>query len=170
MNRKREWVFVEQSNAPPRISNLPEGCWLSLSHSHGAICFALSQQPVGIDIERGDTRKNFSALAKAFMTTDELDMLNLNPQYSNPPRLADMFYRIWCAKEAYYKITPIADQAKLFLKKIAYLDLAEGNNGHHLIAGNIDEYHLALVTTSKPANFRQIVALSFDSPIPILWS
>lgn len=161
---QNEWIFVEQSNSPPKVSNLPADYWLSLSHSHGAICFAISRQAVGIDIERSGHRQNFSALAKVFMNSDELALLHSQQQL-----MADTFYRIWCAKEAFYKITPKADQENLFFKKIAYIELAAGSSGFSLTAGNIDEHYLALVTQSMPANIDQTSALTFQGSIPIRW-
>jgi 4'-phosphopantetheinyl transferase len=157
------WKFVEETNSAPIIQNLPEGHWLSLSHSHGFICFALANQPIGIDIELAKARTNFLALAKAFMSDDELELMN-SKDHSD----ADTFYKIWCAKEAFYKMLTPDEQAGLFLKKINYFDLVKGH--HCLLAnGKIDDCYLALVTKESPGEPIQLKAHTFNGSVPISW-
>ena len=159
-----DWQFVEQSNSAPKINNLPDNYWLSLSHSHGAICLAISNEPVGIDIEQKKNRPNFLSLANAFMNPAEIEQLNANSNSA-----IDTFYKIWCAKEASYKITPASAQINLFLKQIDYFELAEGAHGQNLSQGLIKQCHLALVTHSKPVNINQLSAHTFRSKVPIHW-
>ena len=96
-----EWSFTERINLPPKISNLPSNTYFSLSHSKGLICFAISNSPVGIDIELAETDRDFLELAKIFMNDEELKYLEQNMEIQT-----DIFYRTWCAKEAYYKAIP----------------------------------------------------------------
>ena len=103
-----EWQFIERTNLAPKINNLPENCHFSLSHSHGKICLAISNELIGIDIEHKKMRPNFSSLANAFMNKKEAQLLN-----ESKSRGVDIFYKIWCAKEASYKITPTGLQKKL---------------------------------------------------------
>jgi 4'-phosphopantetheinyl transferase len=161
--KTQTWEFIEKTNSAPIVQNLPEGHWLSLTHSHGVICFSLHNQPIGIDIEQGKVRTNFLALARAFMNDDELELLN-----SNAALMADNFYRVWCAKEAFYKILPPTDQAGLFLKKINYFDLVESRH-YHLAQGKINDIYLALVTQEPPRETIPLRALTFNGSIPILW-
>lgn len=161
--KAHEWEFIEKSNSSPTVKNLPEGYWLSLSHSHGAICFVLHKNPVGIDIEQSKVRTNFSALARVFMNEGELELLN-----SSEPLMADNFYKVWCAKEAFYKMLPPSDQDGLFLKKINYFDLVE-NHHCYLTHGKINDCHLTLVTKEPHRETTQLKALTFNGPIPILW-
>ena len=161
--KPQDWVFVEKTNSPPLIENLPKGYWLSLSHSHGAICFVLHREPIGVDIEQNKIRTNFSALARAFMNEGELELLN-----SNEPFIADNFYKVWCAKEAFYKMTSPVDQECLYLKKIDYFDLAKGRS-NHLIHGHIDGNHLAIVTNAELGNINAVQARTLNGSIPIQW-
>jgi 4'-phosphopantetheinyl transferase len=162
--KPQEWDFVEKTNSPPTIKNLPEGYWLSLSHSNGTICFVLHKNPIGIDIEQRKARTNFSALAKAFMSEDELELLN-----SNETLISDNFYKVWCAKEAFYKMTSPTEQEGMYLKKIDYFGLAKGKK-HHLVHGCIDECHLALVTNVVLENINALQARTFNGSIQIQWA
>jgi 4'-phosphopantetheinyl transferase len=157
------WRFIEKPNSAPIIQNLPDGHWLSLSHSHGVICVALANQPVGIDIEQSKVRTNILALAKAFMSDNELELMNSKDHLDT-----DTFYKIWCAKEAFYKILTPSEQEGLFLKGINYFDLTEGHYCH-LSAGKIDDCHLALVTKELPCEPIPLKAHAFNGSIPISW-
>jgi 4'-phosphopantetheinyl transferase len=159
-----EWQFIEQSNLAPKINNLPENCHFSLSHSHGKICLAISNEPVGIDIEQKKMRSNFSSLANAFMNQKEAQLLN-----ESKSRGADIFYKIWCAKEASYKITPTGLQRKLFLKQIDYFALTKGTHDQNLSQGSIEKCHLALVTHSQSENIKQQLAHTFKGAVQIQW-
>ena len=159
-----EWQFIEQSNLAPKINNLPDNCHFSLSHSHGRICLALSNEPVGIDIEQKKMRPNFSSLANAFMNQKEAQLLD-----SRKSPNVDIFYKIWCAKEASYKITPTCLQQKLFLKQIDYFALTKGTCDQNLSQGLIEQCHLALVTHSKPQNIKKQLAYTFEGAVQIEW-
>jgi 4'-phosphopantetheinyl transferase len=161
--KTQTWQFIEKTNSAPIIQNLPGGHWLSLSHSHGVICFTLANQPIGIDIEQSKARTNFIDLAKAFMNDDELELLN-----SKEHQTTDVFYKIWCAKEAFYKMLPPSDQDDLFLKKINYFDLIESRHCH-LTHGKINDCYLALATKEPPRDTIELKAHTFNGSIPILW-
>lgn len=160
-----EWQFVERSNLAPKIINLPDDYYFSLSHSHGKIGLAISNKPVGIDIEQVKIRPNFSSLAKAFMNHEEIQLLN----EGNQP-VIDTFYKIWCAKEAAYKVTPRAAQKNLFLKNINYFHLIEGFREQNLSQGLIEQCHIALMTQFKPKNIEQLDASTFNEAIKIQWN
>ena len=108
-----EWIFIERPDLPPEISNLPDNIYTSLSHSKGLICFAISGSPVGIDLELADRNRDFLALAKLFMSDEEVQYLAQNKEIE-----ADIFYRTWCAKEAYYKAIPSIKQHDTSYKDI----------------------------------------------------
>lgn len=160
---KQAWEFIEKTNSAPIVQNLPEGHWLSLTHSHGVICFCLHNQPIGIDIEQAKIRPNFLALAKAFMSDDELELLNSKEHLTR-----DTFYRVWCAKEAFYKMLRPTHQEGLFLKKINYFDLVESQHCH-LSQGKINDCYLALVTKEPPRETMPLKALTLNGSMPILW-
>jgi len=159
-----DWQFVEQPNSAPKVDNLPDNCFFSLSHSHGAICLAISNEPVGIDIEQKKMRPNFTSLAKAFMTTEETELLNVSDGTA-----MDTFYKIWCAKEASYKATPARSQQALFLKQINYIALELGSPEKNLSQGSIDHCHLALVTQSKSEEVKSLDANTFNGTVKIKW-
>jgi phosphopantetheinyl transferase len=69
---------------------------LSISHSRDfAVIFLHENHPVGIDIEQ--MNRNFSALEKRYLSTEEFIFVNHRPE------LQCLF---WCAKEAIFKLVP----------------------------------------------------------------
>ncbi len=146
-SRAQLWEFVERSGATPFVANLMPSTHISLSHSGGLICFALSDCPVGIDIEGTRKRRKFSALAEVFMNAAELDSLA-----QDESKQADSFYRIWCAKEACFKALPAAKQATTALRKIDSSALIEGRGEWQLIEGKSEAYRFAAVLKCKPVN------------------
>ena len=77
-----------------------EGIFFNISHSKGRVACAVSDTPVGIDIEKltekSDTDiKNF---AKRYFVENEIALLE-KEEYS-----ALAFYKIWTKKEAYSKM------------------------------------------------------------------
>jgi 4'-phosphopantetheinyl transferase len=79
------------------------GLEFSVSHSGDWGIMALSTTgPVGIDIERHDTTRDFDALARRFFSTEEADALRATPHEAE--RIA-LFYALWTAKEALAKAT-----------------------------------------------------------------
>jgi len=159
-----EWQFFERKNLAPKIINLPDNCYFSLSHSNGKICLAISNEPVGVDIEQVKIRPNFSSLANSFMNYEEIQLLNKSNQ-----SVIDTFYKIWCAKEAAYKVTPRPAQKKLFLKEINYFHLIEDFRLQNLSQGLIEQCHIALITGFKPKNIKQLDASTFDGTVKIQW-
>ena len=155
---KSEWRFIEQSGSPPIISNLPENTYLSLSHSGGFVCFAICSSPIGIDIEVVNQQRKFLALAETFMNEEELDSLAQNESTQ-----ANHFYRIWCAKEAYYKFLPVTKQATTSLRKICFSALTESSEKWQLIEGQTKEYVFAVVTKNKPEKINHYHFLPSDT-------
>lgn len=140
-----EWIFIERPDLPPKISNLPDNIYISLSHSKSLICFAISNSPVGIDIELTNRNRDFLALAKIFMSNKEVQYLAQNTEIQ-----ADMFYRIWCAKEAYYKAIPLLNQSSLSFKDISSLNLIKNETDWYLIEGKIEQFFVSAVVKNKP--------------------
>jgi phosphopantetheine--protein transferase-like protein len=152
------WQFVERSGATPLISNLPEGIHFSLSHSGGLICFAIADCAVGIDIETFDRRRDFSAMAEAFMNDEELAHLKQDETIQ-----IDYFYRTWCAKEAYFKALPAAEQTTTFLRQLSYSDLIENSTEWRLIEGKTQTCRFAAVMNSKPRSIKQSFFVSTNN-------
>ena len=144
---EKDWLFIERKNLPPIINNLPSNIYVSLSHSDGFICFALSSSPIGVDVENGKENRNFKALAKSFMTNEELHYLEKNTE-----NLSNIFYRTWCAKEAYYKAIPAIEQREISYKDIPVRALTNNEEKWYLTEGKIEEFFIAVILKKKPEN------------------
>jgi 4'-phosphopantetheinyl transferase len=154
---EKDWLFIEQPESAPVIHNLPENTYFSLSHSRGLICFAISGCPMGIDIEASSKRRDFPALATMFMNKEELDYLIRNESTE-----IDYFYRVWCAKEAYYKSLPPSEQSTTSLRNFCFSDLTESDNDWHLIESKIEQYRFAAMIKNKPDRINCSYFLSTD--------
>jgi len=96
-----EQLTIErQPKGKPYFKNLPE-CHFSVSHSGGVFVCALSDSPVGVDIQeykrRPDEEERCCKIAARFFHFDEIDALDADT--------VSAFYNIWTAKEAYVKYT-----------------------------------------------------------------
>ena len=140
-----EWKFIERPDLPPEVSNLPDNTYISLSHSKGLICFAIANSPVGIDIELANKNRDFLALAKTFMNDEEVQYLAQNKEIQ-----ADIFYRTWCAKEAFYKAMPSTNQADLSFKDISAWALIKNETNWSLIEGKIENFFVSAIVKHKP--------------------
>lgn len=138
------WLFVEETAAPPAIRNLPSGAHVGLTHSRGYIAFAISGAPVGIDIESMETRRDISAIAESFMDCDEVAGLPAGKG------ALGYFYRLWCAKEACYKMLPAAGQSTTTLAGISYPGLLAGSGPGYLIEAQAARFSFAAVTGARP--------------------
>jgi len=141
----QDWVIVDKPGATPIISNLPAGFHVGLGHSKGLICFAISTCPVGIDLEAAYREKNYTALAEAFMNEAERACLA-----DIESGRADYFYRVWSAKEAYYKWLPPAQQSDLLFSQICYSDMLAEDSRGYLYEGSIGGYVVAAMMTAQP--------------------
>lgn len=83
------------------------GLFLSIAHSHKAVVCAVSQDPVGVDIEQ--IRPMDLAITRHICTREELRYLfghDPSPeelQLCEDPALLRRFFEIWTGKEAYFK-------------------------------------------------------------------
>lgn len=137
------WKIEERSNSAPLIHNLPIPGYISLTHSKGLICFALSADRIGIDAEYKKSSKDFTAAAELFMSASE--------QASMPDSLTERqhyFYRLWCAKEAFYKALPTTEQAQTTLISLPYADLKSTAGQWYLHEAELDHYHIAVISRS----------------------
>jgi len=143
-----EWKFIDKPNSAPIITNLQDKTFFSLSHSKGYICFVISQFPVGIDIEAINKKRDFSALADVFMSNEEINTL-LNTDMEHETQ-AEYFYRIWCAKEAYYKASnPInINLGAKRINELSILQMLEDDNWG-LSEFLIDSFLLSIVSKHK---------------------
>ena len=88
--------IYRDKNGKPRFINSP--FHITLSHSNGLSVAALSDQPIGIDIEYVDEERKIFSLADKYFSETEINALRSS---ENP---CENFYLIWTKKEAFSKI------------------------------------------------------------------
>ncbi len=138
------WKFVFRPDSTPIISNLPNTTFVSLSHSNGLIVFATSIFPIGVDIELIKEKENILTLAEAFMSDKEINALKSDAQEEQ----CKNFYRIWCAKESYYKATP-SKQGSIKFNSISILEYLEKNEIWTLIEYSMNHFIFSIVVKNK---------------------
>lgn len=144
--RKDPWWLVEdQPKSAPVVSNLPADTYISLSHSNGCICFAIAASPLGIDIEVADKKRDFGTLADAFMNDAEMACLA-----AKNSQQADYFYRVWSAKEAWYKMLSPLQQSITSLNQLCYSQLTGEDTHGYLYEGRLGRFVVAAMMTTKP--------------------
>ncbi len=81
-------------------NNKPEAdnCFVSTSHSGGTVAVAMSLRPVGIDIEKTGTKRDFKKLAERFFKGAEKEFFSRRGTEK-------AFLCVWTRKEAYSKIS-----------------------------------------------------------------
>ena len=137
-------VFTERPHALPIISPLPKNFFYSLSHSKGLIFFTIANQPIGIDIEKHLPRANLIDTAEFFMSSVEhKKFMSLTSDSIN------YFYRLWCAKEAYFKSLPAQEQKQKSLQSIDYYSLRANNKVTTLLELEVDQHYLAVFCQKK---------------------
>ncbi len=94
------WQFLESPNAAPKLETPHNGTLLiSLSHSAHHVVLAISDQAVGIDIERVQARKQYLSIArKVFTPAQQASFSGLTEQQSQ-----QKFFELWTQKEALVK-------------------------------------------------------------------
>ena len=138
-----DWQFINTDRAAPIISNLPQNTYFSLSHSNGFICFIASPEPVGIDTENLSRERRYFEAAELFMSDEEINTL----KSESKTMVKTNFYRVWCAKEAYFKASTIN---YLFeLKDINIIDLLNNTNEWHLMEQYIEQHLISIVSKNK---------------------
>ena len=80
-----------------RNKPMADNCFVSISHSGDMVAVCTSENPIGIDIEKIDDKRNLEKLSNRVFCGKELDAFKNNPT-------PELFYEIWTQKEAYSKI------------------------------------------------------------------
>lgn len=89
-------VFTFESKGKPLLQGHPD-IHFSMSHCHEAVAVAVSERPVGVDIE---TVGHYDPeVARHVMSDDEMRQI----EASSRPEVA--FTRLWTMKESLYKLT-----------------------------------------------------------------
>jgi len=90
-----EIEFEENKYGKPYLKGYPD-FFFNISHTHNAIVVALSNELVGVDVEKIKTAD--LAIAKRFFSDKEIKYIH-SAQFDQDKR----FYEIWTRKEAYIK-------------------------------------------------------------------
>ncbi|MEE0946637.1 MAG: 4'-phosphopantetheinyl transferase superfamily protein [Acutalibacteraceae bacterium] len=104
-----EITVLRNEKGKPYLKDLP--FHISISHSDSLVAVAINQNPIGIDIEKIKSR-NLNLCRK--LCDDEASII----RNSNNPTID--FYKIWTAKEAYFKMT---GTGIVNLKSVSYKDI-----------------------------------------------
>ena len=76
-------------------------CHFSLSHSHNGVAVALSDSPVGVDIEKIAPMKNKASVAKKILTETEMEEYR---RLAHSPDSENLFLlEMWTKKESLFK-------------------------------------------------------------------
>lgn len=86
-------LFCKDKNGCPRLK---DGRYISISHSGGVSAVALSDAPIGLDIQE-HTERQFVSIAKIVFCKNEIDYIQNNDNQEQA------FYKLWCLKESYMK-------------------------------------------------------------------
>ena len=155
-----EWQLQERPGAAPLPQPAPADTWLSLSHSGGIVCFAIADCPLGVDIERIRTDRDYSRSADFFM--DESERVQLDA--TSGSARDEFFYRAWCAKEAWYKALAPEQQARTVMRSINYGEVRQGRDGRRLVEGCGDGFRFAAALSDGKTMIEQA---HFLAPIGI---
>lgn len=86
-------------NGKPFFQNLGD-LFFNISHSSDGLAIAFSRAEIGLDIEKINRPRNHLGIAKRFFSKSESALLEADANSS-----ADLFIRIWTAKEAMLKLS-----------------------------------------------------------------
>ncbi len=123
-------------------------CRFSLSHSHGALCVAVSDSPVGVDLEK--ITQPSDALSKKILSAEELERYHGMPKSEK----SNFFTRIWTRKESLFKRVG---------GKGFFTAEANGYSQEERVCLNGEEYVLSVATESTATVQIQRVTLPCPS-------
>ena len=102
-----EWSLSAAEDAPPLATHtrgaVGTPVFLSIAHSGDHLACAVSDLPVGIDIEDMQPRKHLDTLIEATTTEAERDALPALLDVGDELAKLEAFYELWTLKEAWIK-------------------------------------------------------------------
>ena len=116
-NVPMEKALVETLETGALTLPLMDGVYASISHTMERLAIAIGNTPVGVDIEKMAERENFPALLNQIDSMDrakELVAAGMSVQHA--------FYRLWCKREALYKLKSQTEVSTPFLYYRQYQD------------------------------------------------
>ncbi len=90
--------LIATADGKPVLDGI-EGKHFNVSHTDGAAVFALSDVPVGVDVERHSPTRDLPGLVKRYFTPEENEQFHALPDEAKPAA----FLRGWTCKEAVLK-------------------------------------------------------------------
>lgn len=151
------WQIEEVEQGPPRILNLPPGWYCSGSHSRTLCGYALSQRPVGLDIEYRLQPRDFMAISRWLFSAAERRAL----QQASPQLRQQLFYRFWSAKEAIFKGAYYGTPQPL--EQIDYYR----PQGWTLLEASLRQFSLCIACNRPPEQTQSFYSPNSDSTYPL---
>jgi 4'-phosphopantetheinyl transferase len=139
--------FVVGEHGKPALAG--EGVHFNLSHAGERALLAISDQPVGVDVERLRALSNLDAMAQRVMSPAELRTYQ---EAADPTRC---FFDLWVRKEAVLKAT-----GEGISRELRALDVA--TCGLHVVPLDVGEGYAAAVASPHPFDVR-------SRPLPFRW-
>lgn len=158
----RHWTFIEVPDATPVIEELSNKWHISLSHSKQLIAFSVAHFKHGIDLEFQDQSRNINELLDLILHCEEQDSSNTNPFTT------DNFYKIWCAKEAWFKSLPASQQDISPLSSLSLTHLFKKGD-KQVFETTLDQHRLAVVAPHHIHSAEiQVVTINKDALCTVL--
>ena len=110
-------VVVETLQTGALSLPLMENVYASISHSFERLVVAIGSTPVGVDVEKMAERENFPALLNQIDGMEKAKEL-----VSAGMSVQNAFYRLWCKREALYKLKSQTEIRTPFLYYRQYED------------------------------------------------
>lgn len=102
---REAWALSAGENGPPTVSGARQA-YVSISHSGDRVACAVSDQPVGIDVEICRPRKGLDGLIAAITTEAErtvIPALQAGAGGGAEAQRLQAFFQVWALKEAWLK-------------------------------------------------------------------
>ena len=140
-----------------------EGIYFNLSHSHDIVICAVSDSPIGCDIEW--IKDAPLRIAERYFGKNECEQLDTLPSDEK----SDLFYRLWTIKESYLKMTGEGLQIPLGRIEVIPVGMIQIYRDGELENCFIKEYHLSgykIAVCAKDGTFEeQLQTISIETII-----
>jgi len=129
--KNSEIIFEKEEYGKPHIKGVDD-FYYNISHTRNAIVIAVSEFPVGVDIEK--VKESDLKIANRFFTENEREYLKKNALDINR-----LFYEIWTKKEAYIKYT-----GKGLVMPLKSFDVLDAYISSHIYTIEKDDYIISV--------------------------
>ncbi len=154
----RHWQFSESPNAAPILLNPTDTpLFISLSHSGDCVMLALSDQAVGLDVERIEARKQTDSIARKVFTAEQQAYLKRLPEHQSK----HYFYQLWTHKEALVKAMAGSIPSFQMISSMAW-----PKHDFQIQHGVFGQYALTLASKQPTRIFCQFDAIPFQQANP----